>query len=248
VVVALQAVIFDLGGTLIDWPDWDEDIQRRWALSYDYLVATAPSPSWPSCDAYVQAMREAEKAYWVQVAKNQTSHTPTSFLRDGFRRLQRDVNEQELLAALDGYARAVNGWAMIFPDAAETLVALRKRGYKLGLLSNTWWAAEWHNADLASHGLDALLDVVVYTSDLPYTKPHASAFLTVTQRLHVPPEACVMVGDRMVDDIEGAQKVGMRAIWKETTYPWPRPARITPDAIIHDLAALPAILSNWEGT
>ncbi len=22
----LQAVIFDLGGTLIDWPDWDEEV------------------------------------------------------------------------------------------------------------------------------------------------------------------------------------------------------------------------------
>jgi putative hydrolase of the HAD superfamily len=36
----LQAVIFDLGGTLLDWPDWNEDISRRWALSYDYLTTT----------------------------------------------------------------------------------------------------------------------------------------------------------------------------------------------------------------
>jgi putative hydrolase of the HAD superfamily len=243
----LRAVIFDLGGTLIDWPDWNEDIERRWALSYEYLTSTISSSDWPPCDAYVYAMREAEKDYWVQVAENQTSHTPTSFLRDGFRRLHRDVSEQELLAALDGYAQAVNGWAMIFPDAVETLLELHKRGYKLGLLSNTWWAAEWHNADLAPHGLNELLDAVVYTSDLPYTKPHPSAFLTVTKQLDVQPEECVMVGDRMVDDIEGAQKVGMRAVWKKTDYPWLKPAHITPDAVITNLSELPELLRSWGG-
>jgi len=244
--VAFRAIIFDLGGTLIDWPDWDEDIQRRWALSYDYLTSTVPSSDWPSCDAYVHAMREAEKEYWVQVAEKQTSHTPISFLRDGFRRLHRTVTEQELLATLDGYAQAVNGWAMIFPDVVETLLELRKRGYKLGLLSNTWWAAEWHNADLALHGLDKLLDAVVYTSDLPYTKPHPSAFLTAAKRLDVQPEECVMVGDRMADDIAGAQQVGMRAIWKKTAYPWPKPAHITPDAVITNLSELPELLLRWE--
>jgi len=30
-----HAVIFDLGGTLLDWPDWNEDVSRRWALYYD---------------------------------------------------------------------------------------------------------------------------------------------------------------------------------------------------------------------
>ena len=246
--VALRAVIFDLGGTLIDWLDWDEDIRRRWALSYQYLTSTVPSDDWPSCESYVSAMREAELAYWVQVAETQKSHSATSFLRDGFRRLHRDVNEQELLAACDGYAQAVNGWATIFPDAVETLLELRKRGYRLGLLSNTWWAAAWHNADLALHGLDSLLDVIVYTSDLPYTKPHPSVFLTVMQRLGVQSDQCVMVGDRLVDDIEGAQKVGIRAVWKRTEYPWPRPAHIKPDAVITNLSELPELLRGWEGS
>ena len=38
-----RAVIFDLGGTLVDWPDWDEDVQRRWSISYDYLTARLPN-------------------------------------------------------------------------------------------------------------------------------------------------------------------------------------------------------------
>ena len=241
----LRAVIFDLGGTLVDWPDWDDDIERRWGLSYDYLIATLPGNNWPAKDVYVQAMRTAEKNHWINVVEKQTSSTPTALLRAGFALLGRQVSEQELLAGLDGYGRAVSNWATIFPDTVQTLIALREYGYRLSLLSNTWWAAEWHNADLAAHGLTSMLDAVVYTSDLPHSKPHPSVFLEVTQRLGVEPNECVMIGDRMVDDVSGALRVGMRGIWKKNDYPWPRPVSIVPSAVITHLAELPPLLQEW---
>ncbi len=242
----VRAVIFDLGGTLIDWPDWDADILRRWGLSYDYLVSILARKDWPEKDAYVWAMREAEKYHWQQVAERQASSTPISVLRDGFQRLKRDVSEQELLVALDGYARAVDGWAIVFPDTRSTLLELRKRGYRLGLLSNTWWAADWHNAELATHGLETLLDEVAYTSDLQHSKPHPSVFLHVAERLGHDAEECVMVGDRMVDDIGGALGAGMRAVWRWNDYPWPKPDSITPTAIVKSLAELLPLLELWS--
>lgn len=241
-----RAVIFDLGGTLIDWPDWDADIERRWGLSYDYLIVNRPSDNWPTKDRYVWAMREAEKNHWVQVATRQTSNTPTSLLRDGFGRMGARVNDEDVLVALDGYARALDGWAIVFPDARSTLQALRDRGYKLGLLSNTWWAASWHNAELATHGLDSFLDEVAYTSDLPHSKPHPSVFLHVAECLGVEAAASVMVGDRIADDIGGALAVGMRAVWKENNYPWPKPEHITPTARITTLAELLPLLDSWQ--
>ena len=243
---APQAVIFDLGGTLIDWPDWDENVNRRWGLSYDYLVSQSARNDLPSQAVYVQAMRDAEKNHWLQVAEHQTSGTPTEVLQAGFARFGHNASEEEFMAALDGYAQAVNGWATVFPDAVATLEELRRRGYRIGLLSNTWWAAEWHNADLALHGLTPLLDEIVYTSDLPHSKPHPSVFQEVMRRLHVEPEQCVMVGDRLVDDIGGALGVGIRAVWKKTTYPWPEPEHIKPTAVITDLAELLPLLATWQ--
>jgi putative hydrolase of the HAD superfamily len=245
-VATIQAVIFDLGGTLIDWPDWDEDIIRRWGLSYDYLTSTLPANGWPAREAYVQAMRAAERGHWQLVVETQASSTPTGLLRNGFEHLGRAASEEELLVALDGYARAVNGWAIVFPDATQTLEELRRRGYRLGLLSNTWWAAAWHNAELATHGLAPLLDQVVYTSDLPHSKPHLSTFLEVTRRLDVDPTRCVMVGDRLIDDISGSLNVGMRGVWKKTDYPWPRPEHIMPSSVITHLAELPPLLQQWD--
>jgi len=240
-----HAVIFDLGGTLVHSPIGDENVNRRWMLSYHYLAKTLPDAKWPDCDVYVRAMREAEAAHWLRVVNEQWSGPPLGLLSDGFRRLGCQVNEKELLAALDGYAQAIAGWATPFPDAHETLRVLRGRGYRLGLLSNTWWAAEWHNADLATHQLDELLDAVVYTSDLPHSKPHPSVFLEVTTRLGVDPKACVMVGDMMIDDISGALGIGMRAVWKRNER-WLKPAHIIPTGTITQLAELPSLLRQWE--
>jgi putative hydrolase of the HAD superfamily len=244
---APRAVIFDLGGTLLDWPDWIDDSPRRWALSYDHLVAALPGNGWPARDDFVRAMREAELAHWDRVDDEHWSGPPSGLIHDGFRRLGRHVHEQELLAALDGYARAVDGWAIVFPDSRATLQQLRECGYRLGLLSNTWWAAEWHNADLALHGLADYLDELVYTSDLPHSKPHPSVFREVASRLGVEPAACVMIGDRLIDDICGAQGAGMRAVWKENDRPWPRPERVEPDAVVKNLAELPDLLRSWGG-
>lgn len=242
-----RAVIFDLGGTLIDWPDWDEDEGRRWSLAYDYLTSQLPSNGWPTRDEYVHAMQEAVEMHWQRVRDEHESSPPATLLSDGFRRLGRSTSETELLTALDGYAQAVGGWALVFPDTRETLQLLGKRGYRLGLLSNTWWAAAWHNADLAAHNLNGLLDEIAYTSDLPHSKPHPSVFLAVASRLGVEPDACVMVGDRMVDDISGALGVGMRAVWKQNESPWPKPENITPTATITHLSELPRLLRSWGG-
>ena len=129
--MSLKAIIFDLGGTLIDWPDWDEDAYRRWGLAYDYLIATLPRQDWPARDRYVNEMRRAELAHWVQVTEQQRSMTPDDLIRSGFRALECSVSSEEILVALDGYGQAVNGWATICPDAVELYSPCVKRAISL---------------------------------------------------------------------------------------------------------------------
>ncbi len=197
-----RAVIFDLGGTLVRWSDWETGADGKWAASYDHLV--------------------------------------TQF------GLGVPVSGAELLGAMDGYAKAIAGWSTVDPEAASVLTLLRERGYRLGLLSNTWWAADWHNADLATHGLASLLDAIVYTSDLPHSKPHRSVFQEVARRLDVRPDECVMIGDRMVDDVSGALEVGMRAIWRKNESGFPSSIAV-PTAEVTRLSELPELLQKWGG-
>jgi putative hydrolase of the HAD superfamily len=245
-VSAPRAVVFDLGGTLVQWPTWEEDAPAKWRLAYDALLGAGGGRAWPPADAFVLAMRAAEQAHWARVDREHWSGPPTDLVRDGFRRLGVAVEERELIATLDGYARAIAGWSSVFPDSRETLRLLRERGYRLGLLSNTWWAAEWHNADIAAHGLADLLDELVYTSDQPHSKPHASVFREISTRLGVEPEACVMIGDRQIDDVAGAKRAGMRGIWRRNDSGFPA-GDVEPDAVVDQLAELLPLLRTWGG-
>jgi putative hydrolase of the HAD superfamily len=95
----------------------------------------------------------------------------------------------------------------LYDDALPTLAALRARGLKLGLLSNT---ARDLDAFVAHHRLS--VDAVLTSRSHGKTKPHETIFRRMLELLDVSPEEAAMVGDTVEDDIEGARAVGMHAL------------------------------------
>jgi putative hydrolase of the HAD superfamily len=95
----------------------------------------------------------------------------------------------------------------LYDDALPTLEALRRRGLKIGLLSNT---ARDLEAFVEHHGLS--VDAVLTSRAHGKTKPHETIFRRMLELLDVAPDEAVMVGDTVEDDIEGARAVGMRAL------------------------------------
>jgi putative hydrolase of the HAD superfamily len=120
----------------------------------------------------------------------------------------------------------------LFDDVLPTLDALRARGLRLGLLSNT---ARDLDLFVAHHKLS--VDAVLTSRLHGKTKPHEGIFLRMLELLGVGPNEAAMVGDTVEDDIEGARRVGMRAVLVD------RDGRY-PDATerIEDLRALVAWL------
>ena len=58
---APRAVVFDLGGTLVQWADWEGGAVVKWGLAYDAFRASRDGIT-ASRDEFVAAMRAAEKA------------------------------------------------------------------------------------------------------------------------------------------------------------------------------------------
>lgn len=245
---AIGAVVFDLGGTLMD-PDLEGGADAYWNRCYDHLpeIASAGAiPAGATREAFVDAMAAAEAEHWRRVNEDQWSGPPDGLVRHGLARLGVPPRCGTVVAVLGACARAMEGWAVAFPDAEATLSELADAGYRLGLLSNMWWAAEWCQADLRKRGLARFLDASVYTSEMPRSKPHPSVFLETSSRLGVEPQRCAMVGDRVRDDVQGAQGVGMRAVWLRNDNPYPVPAAVVPDATIERLSELPDVLRFWN--
>lgn len=235
--MAIRAVIFDWGGTLTPWHD--VDLSAQW---YAYAqVYDAPNAA-----SLARRLRDREEELWRQQRESlgavSTGALDSLFLAEGI-----DTNAARHLRALATY---LDFWAphtYADPDAHELLMSLKASGHLVGVLSNTMWPRAYHQEVFARDGLDTLIDVAVYSSELPMAKPHASAFDVVLQALCVDPHECVFVGDRLWDDIQGAQEAGMRTIWiPHSTTPGREVPGANPDATAQRLLDIVGIVEGWR--
>lgn len=92
-----------------------------------------------------------------------------------------------------------------FEGVLPTLSTLAQE-YQLGVISNG-------NADVYHLGMGEIFSFVHNSSHAGVAKPHPAIFQQALQKANCPAEAAVYVGDSLVNDIAGAQAVGMRTIW-----------------------------------
>ena len=97
----------------------------------------------------------------------------------------------------------------IYPEARDALADLKRRGHRLGVLSN--WDSRLPEL-LASLDLDAHFDAVIYSAAAGYEKPHPAIFTAALDALHVDPSRAVHIGDRLEEDYAGAKAAGLRAL------------------------------------
>ena len=69
------------------------------------------------------------------------------------------------------------------------------------------------NKKLDTAGIRGLFDVVAVSGDYGIHKPDRRLFDLAAQKLGVPNESCVFVGDHPVNDIKGALGADMQAVW-----------------------------------
>lgn len=98
-----------------------------------------------------------------------------------------------------------------FADAEPTLVALKARGLRLGIVTNG--VSESHVGKLARLGLGHHFDTVLMPDQTGFAKPDPRQFHLACQRLGVLPEHTAHVGDSLVSDVGGARNAGLCAIW-----------------------------------
>ena len=98
-----------------------------------------------------------------------------------------------------------------FRGAMAVLERLRGSGTKLALLTNGSTEKQW--GKIRQFGLAGFFDHIQVEGDLGFGKPDARAFRYALAALDVRPDEAWMVGDNLLADIEGAQRVGIFAVW-----------------------------------
>lgn len=101
------------------------------------------------------------------------------------------------------------------------------------------------NADVSRLGLADYFRFALCAEDLGIGKPDPAPFLEALRRGDVEASAAVHIGDHPGDDIAGAQRAGLRAVWFNPLGK-PRVGEQAPDAEIQRLSQLPDILARWR--
>jgi putative hydrolase of the HAD superfamily len=227
--MAVGAVIFDWGGTLTPWHQIDHGELWRQACAAHF-----PGDQVAGIAAAICA---AEQGLW-QVSRDsgQSATLDHVFAQAG-------VAATEGL--LESYYALWDPHTYTDPDVAPLLRYLRERGIRIGVLSNTMWPRTAHERVFRRDEVLSLIDGAVYSSEIPWVKPHAEAFRAAMATIGMTdPGECVYVGDRPYDDVHGAKRLGMRAVLVPNSDVPPFDAAV-PDAVISRLSELTQHLDAW---
>jgi len=141
-------------------------------------------------------------------------------------------------AAAADYLRHLLSRVDPYPDAHDTIEALAKQGYLLGLLSNA-------DEDFLQSALSRArlrFSIIQSSESLRAYKPHRAIFEALCLRASCEPHEVLYVGDSANADVGGAQNAGMRTAWvRRDDRALPERVR-PPDIVIEQLAELVPIL------
>ena len=203
----IKAVFFDLYFTLIRYEPSQEEIEA--GLLRGFGIEVSP-------EALQKPLAAANETIYREVARrplNKRSREDTlalyaRFHRDILREAGIGAGENVITGLVTGGLQARMGLAL-YADVLPALDELKKRGMKLGLISNI---EKSMSGSLEELGLAPRLDVVVTSGDTDARKPMPEIFRYALSKAGVAPEEAVYVGDQYHVDVLGAQGAGMQAI------------------------------------
>jgi putative hydrolase of the HAD superfamily len=204
----IQAVAFDLGGTLEDLY-YDDATRTEATRGLQQLLAVtglAPDLSLPELQATVLSGMKAYSS-WREISQVELSpgQVWTEYILPDHRlprdRLLEAAEDLTFFYETHFYVRALR------LEAPAALEALRQRGLRLAVISNIL-SRRMVQAKLAEYGIAHFFDSVVTSSNFGWRKPDPRIFLETVRLLGLPPAECAYVGDTVSRDVSGARRAG----------------------------------------
>ena len=222
-----RAVLFDIGGPI--------DMEFAWEIAVDGAIASACGLEGIRVD---QAMvDQASEAAVAAFAPDAYAHMVETLCGGDPRTVER-VRQR---------VRAMVGNLDVFqlrPEIDGLLRRLNDRGLKLGIVANQPQAARER---LARAGISDLFAYQGLSGFTGFSKPDPRAFQAAAEALGMTPPDCVMVGDRIDNDIGPAKALGMATILLRGgrhRRQKPRSPAEEPDAVVTDVLELEAAINS----
>jgi putative hydrolase of the HAD superfamily len=243
----VRAVLFDYGHTLVDFFRTEEALQE----AYEQIRARIEAVAYMEVPEILDLIERVARGVDGLVAESYKERRmeevdPADLFAQALSGIGFDLPPDVIdhIVALDhsSFSNSIT----VQPDVLEVLRSLRDRGYRLGLVSNVSLRPDLMRRDLDRLGIGELLHGSVFSSEIGVRKPDPRIFNEALTRIGAEPAQTVFVGDRLYDDIGGAQAAGMRAV-QTTQFRHEEEPEPKPDAVIATLSGLPGVLTDLGG-
>jgi len=167
---------------------------------------------------------------------------PVEIIRDVARKIDPAVSEHRIRETADE-RRIRFAWCLAHPPAGvvASLRAIRKEGFRTALISNAdvIEAEGWPGTELAS-----CFDTAVFSCDVGYMKPDPEIFRICLDRLNLPANACLYVGDGGNQELPAAAEAGMTSVLTSQFLKdiWPEKVKEREKTVRHHIRDLNEIL------
>ena len=245
----MRAVVFDYGHTIVDFRRTEEALLAAYGQIRDRIEAALEIEAPEVSHLIDRVAREVDRMVARSYEERRMEELDVVQLFDDVLLTTLGVSVPpdvvQHIVALDH--SAFSQTITVTEENIEVLTELKRRGLRLGLISNVTLLPELMRDDLHALGIAPFLDAALFSSEVGYRKPDRRIFQEMTRRLGVDPPASVFVGDRLLDDVQGAQDAGMRAV-QTREFRQEDSSEVRPDAVIDRLPDLIDVLKGWEAT
>lgn len=237
-IARIEAILFDMNGTLRS-RQFHEPTMRAAEIRFLRLTGLPAVP-----DGFWDELSRRQKAYSAWSKENLRTLTETETIT---RWILHDLPPQQVGPVASEIMLALGerkGRHVPRDGATRVLHELKRRGYRLGVISNTMSTLDIPRS-LESFGWKDYFEVVILSANFRFCKPSPEPFLEAARLLGIPPGSCAYLGNRAAKDIAGCKRAGYRlALLLES----PKGSQLDegdqspiPDFSIHDLGELLAI-------
>ena len=198
----IEAVLFDMGGTLRSTRKRSRDERLRFTGEILLLLG---SDADPVDFSHLLARRATAYRRWARETMIELSEADL-----WARWMLPDWPEAQVrkhAVQLNLLWREATGERVVFPETAEVVLELFRRGYRLGLVSNTTSSTEAPLA-LKKLGLTGCFETMILSAVVGKRKPDPAILLEATGRMGIRPERCAYVGDLPQRDVAAARQAG----------------------------------------
>lgn len=224
----VEAVVFDLDGTLFDHDGAVIDALRAWWPDLDDAHRHRAERAWFAAEHRHVARWLSREITWTEQRRER--------LREVLPVLGRAVEgERELDGIFDEYlVRYQAAWRGF--DDLGALARLSVQGLRLAVLTNG--NEEQQRAKLAALGLAERFELVLTAEALGAAKPCALVFREACRRLGLAPGSVLHVGDVIDTDVRAPIGAGLRAVLLDRT------SRVHEAPAVRSLTELPAYVTG----